>query len=96
METQPSFNREDLLTPDAVAKILRVQRTTALNYMRRGVIPACKIGKHWYSSRPLLDVSLTSPETAIESGIKGLGTPYHAGGRGFESRRSCSSLCPPR
>jgi excisionase family DNA binding protein len=60
METQPSFNREDLLTPDEVAKILRVQRTTALNYMRRGVIPAAKIGKHWYSSRPLLDEHLAS------------------------------------
>jgi hypothetical protein len=28
--------------------------------MRRGVIPAVKIGKHWYSSKPLLDEHLAS------------------------------------
>lgn len=60
MEPQIRFNREDLLTPDEVAKALRVQRTTALDYMRRGVIPAAKIGKQWYSPRPLLDEYLAS------------------------------------
>jgi excisionase family DNA binding protein len=60
METQISFIREDLLTPDDVATILGVKRTTALGYMRRGVIPAGKIGRRWYSSRPLLDEYLTS------------------------------------
>lgn len=60
METQLRFTRDDLLTPDDVAAILRVRRTTALDYMRRGVIPACKIGKLWYSPRPLLDEHLTS------------------------------------
>lgn len=60
MEPQIHFSREDLLTPDEVAKALRVQRTTALDYMRRGVIPAAKIGKQWYSPRPLLDEYLAS------------------------------------
>ena len=60
MESQLRFTRDDLLTPDDVAVILRVQRTTALEYMRRGVIPACKIGKLWYSPRPLLDEYLAS------------------------------------
>jgi excisionase family DNA binding protein len=60
MDNHPEFNREDLLTPDEVAKILSVKRSTALNYMRRGVIPAVKIGKHWYSSKPLLDEHLAS------------------------------------
>lgn len=60
METQLRFTRDDLLTPDDVAEILRVRRTTALEYMRRGVIPACKIGKRWYSPRPLLDEYLSS------------------------------------
>lgn len=55
MEDQLRFTRADLLTPDDVAEILRVQRTTAIEYMRRGVIPARKIGRRWYSSRPLLD-----------------------------------------
>jgi excisionase family DNA binding protein len=49
------FSREDLLTANDVAEILRVKRTTALDYMRRGVIPACKIGRRWYSAKPLLD-----------------------------------------
>ncbi len=54
------FTRDELLTPDEVAEILRVRRTTTLEYMRRGVIPARKIGKLWYSPRSLLDEYLTS------------------------------------
>lgn len=60
MENQLRFTRDELLTPDDIAEILRVQRTTALEYMRRGVIPARKIGKLWYSPRALLDEHLTS------------------------------------
>jgi hypothetical protein len=60
METQLRFTQDDLLTPDDVATILRVRRLTALDYMRRGVIPACKIGRFWFSPRPLLDEFLTS------------------------------------
>lgn len=51
----PSFSREDLLTATEVAEVLRVKRTTALDYMRRGVIPACKIGRRWYSVRSRLN-----------------------------------------
>jgi excisionase family DNA binding protein len=54
-ETHPSFSRDDLLTATEVAEVLRVKRTTALDYMRRGVVPACKIGRHWYAAKPLLD-----------------------------------------
>ncbi len=53
--TDLHFSREDLLTANEVADVLRVKRTTALDYMRRGVIPACKIGRRWYSAKPLLD-----------------------------------------
>jgi excisionase family DNA binding protein len=60
MGDQLRFTRDELLTPDDVAEILRVRRTTALDYMRRGVIPARKIGKLWYSPRSLLDEYLTS------------------------------------
>jgi excisionase family DNA binding protein len=60
MENQLRFTRDELLTPDDVAEILRARRTTALEYMRRGVIPARKIGKPWYSPRSLLDEYLTS------------------------------------
>jgi len=52
MGNQLRFTRDELLTREDVAEILRVRRTTALDYMRRGVIPARKIGKLWYS--PLL------------------------------------------
>lgn len=55
MDNHLNFTRDDLLTPDEVAAALRIQRTTALDYMRRGVIPARKIGRRWYSPRPLLD-----------------------------------------
>jgi hypothetical protein len=57
-ETPLHFSREDLLTASDVARILRVQRTTALEYMRRGIVPACKIGRRWYSPKPLLDSHL--------------------------------------
>lgn len=57
-ETQLHFSRDDLLTATDVARILRVQRTTALSYMRRGIVPACKIGRRWYSPKPLLDSHL--------------------------------------
>lgn len=60
MEHQLHFTRDELLTPDGVAEILGIRRTTALEYMRRGVIPARKIGKLWYSPRSLLDEYLTS------------------------------------
>jgi hypothetical protein len=52
------FSREDLLDANDVADVLRVKRTTALDYMRRGVIPACKIGRRWYSVRSRLDAHL--------------------------------------
>jgi excisionase family DNA binding protein len=58
IETQLNFSREELLTASEVADVLRVKRATALDYMRRGVIPACKIGRLWYSSKPVLDSHL--------------------------------------
>jgi excisionase family DNA binding protein len=55
-----AFSREDLLTAEEVAEILRLKRATALDYMRRGVIPAFKLGRRWYSLRPRLDAYLSS------------------------------------
>lgn len=43
-----------------VAEVPRVKRTTALDYMRRGVIPACKIGQRWYSAQ---STSFSLPQT---------------------------------
>jgi excisionase family DNA binding protein len=56
----PTFSREDLLTPTEVAEVLRLRRTTVLDYMRRGVIPAFRVGRQWYSLRPRLDAHLAS------------------------------------
>lgn len=66
MPTQPlasAFGREHLLTATEVAAILRVKRTTALDYMRRGLIPAFKLGRRWYSLRPQLEAHLATATT---------------------------------
>lgn len=55
-----AFNREDLLSPDEVAEVLRLKRATTILYMRRGVIPAFKLGSRWYSVRSQLDAYVTS------------------------------------
>jgi excisionase family DNA binding protein len=57
---RPSFSREDLLTATEVAEVLRLKRPTALDYMRRGVIPAFKLGRQWYSLRSRLDAHLAA------------------------------------
>ena len=49
------FTRQDLLTANDIAEILQIKRSTALDYMRRGVIPACKIGRRWYALRSQID-----------------------------------------
>ena len=51
---------DKVMTPDDVAEILRLKRTTALDYMRRGVIPAFKLGRRWYSYRSRLARHLAS------------------------------------
>ncbi len=56
--TRPSFTRGDLLTANDVADILQIKRSTALDYMRRGVIPARKIGRRWYALRSRLDAHI--------------------------------------
>jgi excisionase family DNA binding protein len=53
--TAPAFSREEILTATEVAEVLRVQPATALDYMRRGVIPAAKIGRRWYAHRSQLE-----------------------------------------
>jgi len=74
------FSREELLSPDELASALRVERSTAALYMRRGVVPACKIGRHWLSPQPLLDQFLArlfglSAEARLRFGREELMTP---------------------
>jgi excisionase family DNA binding protein len=61
-ERHPAFSREELLTVDEIAAVLRVKKPTALDYMRRGVIPAFKLGRSWYSLRPRLSAHLEEAE----------------------------------
>lgn len=63
---QPSFSCEDLLTPTEVSEVLRLKRTTTLDYMRRGVIPAFKIGRSWYALRPRLEDYVASASHSSE------------------------------
>jgi excisionase family DNA binding protein len=56
------FSREELLPVSEVAEILRVKKATALDYMRRGVIPAFKIGRSWYALRPRLNAYVEGAE----------------------------------
>jgi excisionase family DNA binding protein len=58
----PAFSREELLTVDEVANVLRVKKATATDYMRRGVIPAFKLGRTWYSLRRRLNAHLEQAE----------------------------------
>lgn len=62
----PAFSREELMTVEEVADVLRVKKATALDYMRRGVIPAFKLGRYWYSLRPRLNAHVEEAEN-----------PYH-------------------
>jgi excisionase family DNA binding protein len=55
-----TLTRKDLLTADEVATLLRLKRSTALDYMRRGVVPAFKLGRQWYSHRSRLASHLAS------------------------------------
>lgn len=55
-----TLTRKDLLTADEVALLLRLKRSTALDYMRRGVVPAFKLGRQWYSHRSRLATHLAS------------------------------------
>lgn len=54
-KTEFNLTREELLSAADVADVLRVERTTATIYMRRGIVPACKLGRLWYAPQPLLD-----------------------------------------
>ena len=62
----PAFSREELLTVEEVAEILRVKKATALDYMRRGVIPAFKLGRYWYSLRPRLNAHVEEAENPYQ------------------------------
>ncbi len=65
---RPSLSREDLLTATEVAEVLRLKRSTALDYMRRGVVPAFKLGRQWYSLRSRLEAHLAAALQSSDPG----------------------------
>ena len=62
--SEGGVTRDSLLTPDDVAEVLRVKRSTALDWMRRGVVPARKIGRYWFASRAQVE---QAPSRAVRA-----------------------------
>jgi excisionase family DNA binding protein len=50
-----TLTKSDLLTPDEVADVLRIQRSTVLDRLRRGALPGRKFGKSWLILRSQLE-----------------------------------------
>jgi excisionase family DNA binding protein len=59
----------DLLTPDEVAELLKVKRTTIMNWLRDGKLPGIKLGDgkaaEWRVERSDLEAYLQSRKTGM-------------------------------
>lgn len=58
---------KDFLTPDEVAYELNVTPTTVYNLLRKGEIPASKIGKNWRIPKSRLKKMLNTPSVTKPS-----------------------------
>ncbi|MCD4786120.1 MAG: helix-turn-helix domain-containing protein [Candidatus Eremiobacteraeota bacterium] len=58
---------EEMLTTVEVAKILKMNRQTVSNLMKRGAIPAVKIGMRWRVRKSDLDKLMTPGEEQEDS-----------------------------
>ncbi len=54
----PALLADQLLTPDQVAGLLCIQRSTVLDLLRRGELPGAKLGKFWLIRRSALEAAL--------------------------------------
>lgn len=68
----------EVLTLDQVAKLLRLHRSTVYRMVKRGEIPAVKIGRVWRFSKGALDTWLTSG-VRLDAGVRGRGRPTRKG-----------------
>lgn len=57
---------DDVLTPEEAAEILRVHPETIMRRLRKGEIPAAKIGKQWRISRKTIDRMLRGEDPREE------------------------------
>ena len=61
----PQLTRDDVLDGRYVAELLHLPPSTVLEYARRGVIPAHKLGRRWLFIRDEIDAAVRSaPRTA--------------------------------
>ncbi|MGI8800832.1 MAG: helix-turn-helix domain-containing protein [Solirubrobacteraceae bacterium] len=56
--TPPQLTRETVLDGRAVAELLHLPISTVLEYARRGVIPAHKLGRRWIFIRDEIDAAV--------------------------------------
>jgi excisionase family DNA binding protein len=56
----PTLTRDSVLDGREVAELLRLPASTELEYARRGVLPAHKLGRRWIFIRDELDAALRS------------------------------------
>jgi excisionase family DNA binding protein len=64
MSTLPQLTRDDVLDGRQVAELLHLPSSTVLEYARRGVIPAHKLGRRWVFIRDELAAALRAvPQT---------------------------------
>lgn len=60
----PQLTRENVLDARAVAELLHLPLSTVLEYARRGVIPAHKLGRRWVFIRDEVDAAVrAAPST---------------------------------
>ena len=52
---EPGRERTQIMTTKEVAKYLGVHEMTVYRWLKKGVLPGCKIGGRWRSRKDLLD-----------------------------------------
>ncbi|WP_419910647.1 helix-turn-helix domain-containing protein [Candidatus Poriferisodalis sp.] len=62
-DTPPKEEAEEIMTPDEVARFLKVSKKTVLRRARLGELPAAKVGRAWRFRRSELLAYLTPEST---------------------------------
>jgi excisionase family DNA binding protein len=66
----PRLTRNDVLDGRAVGELLHLPRSTVLEYARRGLIPAHKLGRRWIFIRDEVDAAVrAAPATAPQKTV---------------------------
>jgi excisionase family DNA binding protein len=59
--THPRLTREDILDGRDVAELLHLPLSTVLEYARRGLLPAHKLGRRWIFLRDEIETAVRAP-----------------------------------